>query len=84
MERILTTLSALRQKQGLTQSELAKKVGVSQPLLSMIERGEMFLNPTIGEKLGQLLQVDPECLTDAYEDYLRQQRKEEEKICHSK
>lgn len=76
MPRILTTLSALRQKKGLTQSELARRVGISQPLLSMIERGEMFLSPTVGMKLSQVLEVNPDYLTDAYEDYLR--KKEEE------
>lgn len=37
--RIEQKLAALRRKRGLTQSELAKRLGISQPVLARIESG---------------------------------------------
>jgi ribosome-binding protein aMBF1 (putative translation factor) len=41
-----------RQKSNLTQMELAEKLGVSQPYIAQLERGEA--NPTLG-KAGKIL-----------------------------
>ncbi len=36
----------LRMKSGMTQSELAKSAGVSQPLIARLERGDQNRTPT--------------------------------------
>lgn len=38
--RIVHSLIVLREKHDLTQSELAKKIGVSQPFIAKLESGE--------------------------------------------
>jgi DNA-binding XRE family transcriptional regulator len=38
--RVVDTLIKLREKQGLTQLELARRIGVSQPFIANIESGE--------------------------------------------
>ena len=39
------TMRSVRQKHGLSQAELAKKVGVSRQTVNMVENGEY--NPTL-------------------------------------
>jgi len=38
--RIVHSLISLREKRGLTQSELAKRIGVTQPFIAKLESGE--------------------------------------------
>ncbi|PIQ83073.1 MAG: transcriptional regulator [Candidatus Omnitrophica bacterium CG11_big_fil_rev_8_21_14_0_20_64_10] len=38
--RIVDSLIRLRERQGLTQSQLAKRIGVSQPFIAKLESGE--------------------------------------------
>ena len=38
--RIVDALIRLRERQGLTQSELARRIGVSQPFIAKLESGE--------------------------------------------
>jgi len=40
---------------GLTQQELAERVGISQPYLSYLENGERRFNETSLEKIGNAL-----------------------------
>lgn len=51
----------IRKSRGLTQEELAKKMGISQPRLSKLEKGEHLEHLTIGEisKLAELLGICP-------------------------
>jgi len=54
---------AVRESQGLTLAEVAKRIGSDPPALSRLETGKM-LNPTLAtlhksaEALGQRLEVD--------------------------
>lgn len=51
-------LKALREDRGLSQTALAKKVGVTQPYITMLEHRD-DLNPTLGvlRKLAKVLRV---------------------------
>ena len=45
--KIAHLLEDLRLKSGLTQTELAKKAGVSQPMIARLERGDQDRIPTL-------------------------------------
>ena len=53
-----TKLKQLRVQRGLNQTDLAKKVGVTQPYVAMLERGT-FKNPTLAvlKRLAKALKV---------------------------
>ena len=57
-------LKAMRIERGLTQCELAKRVGISQPSLCNIENGK--INPTIStlKKLAKALECHVSDLID--------------------
>lgn len=50
-------LAALRRERGMTQVELAEKLGVAQPVLSDYERGELRLHGHLILKLTEILKV---------------------------
>jgi len=45
--KIAKLLEELRHKAGLTQAELAKATGVSQPMIARLERGDQDRVPTV-------------------------------------
>jgi predicted transcriptional regulator len=45
--KIANLLEELRHKAGLTQADLAKKTGVSQPMIARLERGDQDRVPTL-------------------------------------
>lgn len=47
-------LKTIRKKQGWNQSELARRLGVSQPLVSLLESGERVLTPEHLQKFRQM------------------------------
>ena len=51
-------LKQLRKEKGLTQEELAKKVGVGQSYINKLEKG--FKNPALDtlQRIGKVLGVD--------------------------
>jgi len=51
-------LRELRLKAGLTQMELAKRAGISQPLVARIESGDVDLRASTLRKILQVLQAD--------------------------
>ena len=51
-------LKELRVKYGLTQDELAKKVGVSRSQLAMIETGNSEPSVKLAKKLGEVLETE--------------------------
>ncbi len=51
---IAITLAKARLRQGLTQNDMAIKVGTSQPYIAKLERGDA--NPTIGN-IGSMLAI---------------------------
>lgn len=54
--RVGATIKALREAHGLSGTELARLIGVSQQLVSFIERGERHATPAVcravADKLG--------------------------------
>jgi len=65
-------VSTLRQRQGLTQQQLADEVGVAQATISRVERGTLipdaFLLPRLSAKLGMTV---PELLAHVDEGVRR-------------
>lgn len=51
-------LKALRESNGLTQSELADSAGVTRECISLIENGKNKPSVALAKKLGQILKVD--------------------------
>lgn len=49
---------------GKTQRDLAKALGISQPYLAQIERGERRLHAELQHQIGRELGVDPQELID--------------------
>lgn len=45
--RLAHLIEDLRSKSGLTQAQLAKKAGVSQPMIARLERGDQDRIPTL-------------------------------------
>ena len=54
MKEIGKRLQELRESKGLSQSDLANYLGISQPLLSQIESGNRNLNLSLLDKLCSL------------------------------
>ena len=54
MKQIGKRLHELRESKGLSQSDLASYLGISQPLLSQIESGNRNLNLSLLDKLCSL------------------------------
>jgi len=53
-------LARLRRERGLTQIELAEQLGVTQPIVSDYERGELRLHGQLIVKLTEILNVSAE------------------------
>jgi transcriptional regulator with XRE-family HTH domain len=53
-------LARLRRERGMTQVELAERLGVAQPVVSDYERGELRLHGQLIVKLTQILGVSSE------------------------
>ncbi len=55
-------LKELRAKHGLTQEDLAKKVGVTRQTIISIEKGEYVPSLLLGMKLAKVLEIPVEQL----------------------
>lgn len=55
-------ISSLIKASGKTQSEIAQEVGISQPYVSLIERGERQIGHRHLRKMALCLGVDPAVL----------------------
>lgn len=53
-------LAKARKARGLTQQQLAQKVGVSRPLISQVECRERRAYPLLKERIAEALSVGPE------------------------
>lgn len=53
-------VAKVRHKMGLTQRELAERVGVSRSLVSMIECGAIRPYASIKRRIAQALETEPE------------------------
>ena len=56
-ETIGQRLARLRRERGITQVELAEKLGIAQPVISDYERGELRLHGQLIVELSQILGV---------------------------
>lgn len=65
---VVSKLSALRKEQGLTQQQLAERLGRPQSLISAIESGRMSPHietiVAIARELGQRVRIELEPLND--------------------
>ncbi|MBN2232958.1 MAG: helix-turn-helix transcriptional regulator [Deltaproteobacteria bacterium] len=59
-----TLVKAWRDYRGLTQAELAKQSGMSQPALARLEKGGITPRPATLKKLAAALGVEAEQLTE--------------------
>jgi transcriptional regulator with XRE-family HTH domain len=59
-ETIGQRLARLRRERGMTQVELAQRLGVAQPVVSDYERGELRLHGQLIIKLSEILGVSSE------------------------
>jgi transcriptional regulator with XRE-family HTH domain len=50
-------LTALRKSRGITQIDLAERLGMSQPLLSKYERGELRMHGALVAQIARLLET---------------------------
>ena len=56
--RIGNLLAGARLKAGLTQAQVAKKLGVRQNMLSDYERGKRRLSPSMANRLAKALKIN--------------------------
>jgi transcriptional regulator with XRE-family HTH domain len=57
LEAIGERLARIRKERGLTQKELADRLGISQPIVSDYERGELRLHGELLVELARILEV---------------------------
>lgn len=57
IETIAQRLARLRRERGITQQEMAERLGISQPIVSDYERGELRLHGELIVKLATILGV---------------------------
>lgn len=51
-------LAGLRYRENLTQTELGELIGVDQPNISKMEKGERSIGKTIAKRLAEVFKVD--------------------------
>jgi transcriptional regulator with XRE-family HTH domain len=77
-----TALQVIRERSGLSVSELARRSGVSQPHLSNLERGRRDASPATVKRLAVALDV-PILALLADPDAVRDARDPETRVAHS-
>ena len=55
--RVGNLLAGARLKAGLTQAQLAKKLGIRQNMISDYERGKRRLSPSMAKRLAKILNI---------------------------
>lgn len=76
--QMFSVMEARRKVLNLSQNELARQVGCSQPEISMMENGYQEISDRLIGPLSEILQATPEELRMTYEDYLLQNKKKGE------
>lgn len=80
--RVGANIRRLREEQGMTIDELAKRLGMSQPNLSKIERGEpKKVDYLLLDRMATALNVQPSDIT-GWQDKNAQQEKHEQHLQH--
>lgn len=69
----MTTMSIVRKTKGLTQTELAQKVGIYQSELSLFEAGAYPLPAYAAIKIAEILELKPEDLQLEYGEYVKRE-----------
>ncbi len=69
-KRLGTRVRALRQKQGLTQVEFARRLGISASYLNLIEHNQRSLTAPLLLKIAEELEVDLHDFSDGRDDDL--------------
>lgn len=59
-------IKRLRLEQGISQEELARKVDVTRPMITQIERGTKVLTLPLGKEIARVLQCEIDELIDDY------------------
>ena len=59
VERVAARIKQLREKRGMTQEQLAEKVGISRAYLARIETARHNLTVPMLERLAKALRVKP-------------------------
>lgn len=54
----MISVKTLREKQGLSQEELASKIGLTRSAVAMIENGSNKLTVDNAKKIGDIFRVD--------------------------
>lgn len=70
------TLQDMRTRAGLSQSAVARQLGLLQSLLSDIERGRRDLNDDIVQRLADLYGLPHDEIVDAWESAIEHRRKQ--------
>jgi transcriptional regulator with XRE-family HTH domain len=73
-------LAAFRKKQGLTQAELADKVGITQPLISDYERGRLQMSAEMLLRFALALNVSCDVLLGVKDAHINGQKKPSRKV----
>lgn len=60
----ITRMFLNRTAMGVTQAELARRVGVTQPRISAWENAKADIPPYRAKQIGEILGLRPEVLTD--------------------
>jgi len=72
---LILAMAIIRKQQGISQEELALRIGCHQPEISWIETGEVYPTKERLELIARELKVDePEDLLLSYKEYLDRQR----------
>ena len=61
--RVGNLLAGARLKEGLTQAQLARKLGVRQNMISDFERGKRRISSTMAKRLAQALHIKADRLS---------------------
>jgi len=57
MKELAKRVVKIRKEKGVTQVELSQRLGVTQPMVSRIEKGELRLNGEVIVKLAKLFKI---------------------------
>lgn len=58
------TIGELRKRAGLTQADLADRVGITRPYLSQLENGERNLSANLHRRIVDALSIDPTTIVE--------------------
>lgn len=63
--KVITRMKAQRMRLGLTQAELAERIGVTQPRISAWENGKADIPNKRQRQIARVLDIDGSILTEA-------------------